>query len=276
VERAEAAAAKALALDPSLAEAHNALGIVRFLLEWKWAEAERSFQRALELNPGLAQARSWYGLELVALGRLEEATKQVQTALELDPFEPIYSQLLGVLYHFAGDDERAFAQLEETLVRFPVTAGAASRTAIADTYQTLGMMNCEHGRFERGFEMLKKMQELSADAADRLAPMAYGLVLAGRTEEARQLLGQMEARSKTEFVPPTSFALVYAVLGDEDEAFGWLERAYEGHWVTLPFLLAAWPPFDPLRKDPRFDDLLRRMGLPRAGAQTGKVPTRES
>ena len=265
MDKAKAAATRALELDPTLAEAHSALAIVQSALEWKWAEAEQSFRRAIELKPSLADTHNWYAGQLVALGRLDEAIEEMRAALEHDPFEPWYSYVLGVFYHFAGDDERAFAQLEETLELYPTLAGAASRTAASNSYQTLGMMHCEHGRFEQGIRMLEKALELSGDAADKLAPLAYGHALAGNTEEARKLFQQIEARAPTEFVSPLSFALVHTVLGEHDEAFEWLERAYEGRWLLLPSAAAAWPPLNPLRTDPRFADLLRRMGLPQAG-----------
>ena len=262
VDKAKAAATRALELDPTLAEAHAALAIVQSALEWRWAEAEASFRRAFELKPNLAEPHIWYAGQLVAHRRLDEAVAEMQHALENDPFEPIIAYQLGVLYHFAGDDERAFTQLRETLEAFPISAGAASRSAATNTYQTLGMMHCEHGRFEQGIGMLEKALELSGNAADRLGSLAYGHALAGHLDEARRLVGDMEKRAAGEFVSPLSFVLVHTALGQHDEAFAWLERAYQMHWVLLPGMAAAWPPLEPLRDDPRFQDLLRRIGIP--------------
>ena len=132
----------------------------------------------------------------------------------------------------------------------------------ADTYQPLGMILCEHGEFERGLALLEKARELGGDQAVRLAPIAYGHALAGRTDEARRLLREMERRAAEEFVDPIAFAYVNVALGDHDAASEWLERAYQIHWPALPGTVAVYPPLAPLRSDPRSQDLLRRTGFP--------------
>ena len=253
MEKAKAAAARALELDDTLAEVHSALGLIEFLLEWDFEGAEQSLLRAIELNPGLAEARWWNAWLLSTLGRFPEAIEQMQMARRMSPVDPAYSSGLGVLYHFAGNDERAIPQLEATLELYPTHA---------ETYQPLGMILCEHGEFERGIELLEENRVLSSDPPGSRAPLVYGNALAGRLDEARRLLGEMKERSKTEFVQPLAFVLAHVSLGQHDEAFEWLERAYEMRWVLLPGLLAVYPPYAPLRSDPRFDDLLGRIGFP--------------
>ena len=253
MDKARAAATRALELDPTLAEAHKALAIVGSALEWNWQEAERRFLRAIELNPTLADAHSWYAGLLVAQGRLEQAIEQSRLAVEHAPAAPDFFYFLGVLYHFAGDDARAFAQLEDTLEMFGDSAAV---------YQTLGMMHAEHGRHELGISLLEQANELSGDASGTQAALAYGHALAGHRDRAEEFLRELEARAETQFVLPTDLALAQVALGRHDDAFASLEQAYQMRLVLLPAQAAAWPPLEPLRSDPRFADLMKRMGLP--------------
>ncbi len=253
MEKAKAASARALELDPTLAEAHSALAQIQMLLEWDWQGAERSFERAIELNPGYASAHRRYAWLLTSMGRFPESIEQMQIARRVDPVAALPFWGLGMMCYFAGDDERAIPQLEKALELFP---------QFVDTYQPLGTILCEHGEFERGLAVLEKARELFGDRAGRLAPIAYGHALAGRTDEARGLLREMERRAAEEFVDPIAFAYVHVSLGDHDAAFEWLERAYQMHWPALPGALAVYPPLAPLRSDPRADDLLRRIGFP--------------
>ena len=253
MDKARAAATRALELDPTLAEAHKALAIVRSALEWKWEAAEQGFLRAIELNPTIADAHSWYANLLIAQRRFDEAIQQQHLAFEHDPASPGFSYFVGLIYHFAGDDDRAFAQLEDTLEMFGDSPAV---------YQTLGMMHAEHGRHELGISLLDKANELSGDAPGTQAALAYGHALAGHHDRARELLHELEARAETQFVSPTDLALAQVALGQHGDAFASLEQAYQMRLVFLPGLAAAWPPLDPLRSDPRFHDLLRRIGFP--------------
>ena len=222
------------------------------MLEWDFAGAEHSFLRAIELNPGNGDAHQLYAWLLVTLGRFEEGIEQMRLSRSIAPMVAFPSAHLGVMYHFAGDDDRAIPQLEQTIELFPDNPEA---------YQPLGMILCEHGEFERGIELLEKVRELGGDQAAQLAPLVYAHALAGRLDEARVLFGEMEERSRTEFVDPWSFAIAHVALDEHDEAIAQLERAYELRWVTLPGA-GVYPPFAPLRSDPRFQDLLRRIGFP--------------
>ncbi len=135
MDKARAAATRALELDPTLAEAHKALAIVQSALEWKWEEAEQGFLRAIELNPTIADAHSWYANLLIAQRRFDEAIQQQHLAFEHDPASPAFSYFVGLIYHFAGDDDRAFAQLEDTLEMFGDSPAV---------YQTLGIELGDH------------------------------------------------------------------------------------------------------------------------------------
>jgi tetratricopeptide (TPR) repeat protein len=252
VDKAKAAANKALELDPTLGDAHTALAIVQSALEWKWREAEQSFRRAIELSPSRADTHSWFAIQLVALGRLEEAIEQVETILRLDPLNRNLADSAVALYYLAGDDKRALARFDETQKFF----GGSPLL-----YRTIGMLHCERGRFEQGLALLEEARALSSDAPDELAFLAYGMALAGRPEQAGELLEQLEQRARSGFVPPTTLALGHVALSQTDEAFASLERAYAMRWVPLPVLLAAWPPFESLRSDSRYTGLMSRMGL---------------
>ena len=248
-EKAKSAATRALELDPTLGEAHAALGTVQHFLEWDWAAAEQSYQRALELTPGLSNTHVGFGLELTVQGQFEAAIEHFETAVRLDPLMAPFWQFLGALYHFAGDDERALALLGEAEQLFPSFA-----------HQTLGMILCEHGRFDEGLASLERARVVAGDMPDLVAALAYGHALAGNETEARALLGQLNQRAQSEFVSPLNFALVHTVLGEREQALGWLERGYAFRFAMLPMAM-VWPPLRPLHAEPRFQAMLRGMGL---------------
>lgn len=252
MDKAKAAANRALEFDPTLGDAHKALAFVQLLLEWKWREAEQSFRRAIELDPSRAETRSMYAILLLTLGRLGEATEQIETQRRLDPLNRALAEAAVSVFYLAGDDERALARFTEAREFFGSSKGPDA---------AIGMLHCERGRFDEGLALLEEARAASSDAPDELASLAYGLALAGRTGEARRLVAQLLQRARTGFVPPMSLALAHVALGEKDAAFASLERAYAMRWASLPILAARWPPFEPLRSDPRFDDLMRRLNL---------------
>jgi len=250
VGKTKAAANRAIELNPRLGEAYGALAIAQSMLEWNWHEAERSFRRSLELNPNQAHIRSFYGMVLMSQGRFAEAVAQQETAVRLDPLSQNSSEALGAFYYFTGDNDRALAQLEQTEELF----GAS-----VNLYQILGLVYCERGRCELGVELLEEARALSSDAPNQLAALAYAQVRAGRPAEARNILEQLQRRAETSFVSPVYRALVHVALGENDQALGALEQAYAMRFATLPLYAAAWPPLAPLRSDPRFADLMKRI-----------------
>jgi tetratricopeptide (TPR) repeat protein len=253
-DKAKAAVASALELDPTLGEAYSALGTVQWAFDWDFDAAEQSFLRAIELNPNYALAHSWYSVQLATLGRFDEAIEQARIARQLSPLTPVDLVNLAVWHHFSGDDERAVALLEQSIEHFP---------AYADAYQPLGMILSEHGEFERGIALLEQVHEMDG----RLVPLIYAHGLAGNEEEARRLLGELEERAQTGFVSPLDFAVARVSLGEYDEVITLLERAYEFR-LPLVLLSGVYPPYAPLRSDPRFIDLMRRMGVPFQPEQT--------
>jgi tetratricopeptide (TPR) repeat protein len=251
--RAEAAATKALQLDSTLAEAHTSLAWSKIFFDWDWQGGEREFTQAIELNPGYANAHHWYAVYLTIMGRHSEAIAQDRKAESLDPLSLIISadvalQALGP----AGLYDQEMEQCRKTLEMDP--SFPLAHACLSDSYKNKRMYK------EAVAEMLKAI-DLSGGSVVWVSALAQTYALAGRRDEAIKILNELKARSKQEYVSPNLFAYIYAGLGDKDQAFAWLEKAYEER-SDLVGGLKVGRQLDPLRSDPRFQDLLRRMNLP--------------
>jgi tetratricopeptide (TPR) repeat protein len=249
--RAKAAAKRALEIDDSLAEPYATLGLALSSYDWDWEGAERAFQRALELNPNYATAHSWYAAYLASRGRHGESIAEIRRAQELDPLSPIISANMGAFSYHArryNDAENATRKALELDPNFP------------PAHLFLGWIYLATGRSQDAISVYHRAREFS--------PLRYfvgGLgeayVLAGKRDEARRLLEQLEKESKERYVPATAIVLIYARLGDKDRAFHWLEKALEQRdWIAT--LMRVDTRFDILRSDPRFQNMLRRMNFP--------------
>jgi len=245
--RAKAAALKALELDNTLAEAHAALAEVKLYYDWDWAGAEKDLQRALELKPNLADAHVQYAWYLVLLGRLDEGLAEMKRAQELDPLAPLYSAWLGRQYWWAGQDEEAIVEARKSLELnpdFPV-----GLCVLGDVYAAKGMYE----------EAIALHQKARAVAPHWGWSLGHTYALAGQRDEALNVLAELgeEYRQKNAW----GVAEIYAALGEKDEAFQCLESGYEYRHNWIPWM--KWNRnYEPLRDDPRFGDLLRRMNLP--------------
>ncbi len=251
---ARAAANRALELDDTLAEAHSAHAHTAFWLEWDWPVAERAFLRAIELNPNYANAHHFYGHLLERTGRAENAAQEFERALELSPssVQDLVCYANHLIYVGRYDDaEAALARAHE------------ANPSYAYTHLARGFLHERRGDLEAAFAEYKQGAEASNGEPNYLAAVAYGHAILGRREEARKLLEELVEQSAHTFVRSMSIAQVHVGLGEIDEAFVWLEKAFENreHYLTE---LNVDPRWDPLRGDPRFDDLIRRMGLPPA------------
>jgi serine/threonine-protein kinase len=244
---AKAAARKALELDDSVAEAHVSMGLVNYRYDWDWVAAGKHFRRAITLNPASPHAHREYGHYLAVVGRSDQALAERKLALDLDPVSPITHAGLASLELYARRFDEAIEQARKALEldpRLPTALGVISRA-----YAAKGMYR----------EALAEAEKLPQGWKEPL--LAYAYARLGERSEALRLLGELRAGSKERYVSPISFAVVYAGLGEKDQAFSWLEKAYEERAANLVILKmdVLW---DPLRSDLRFADLLRRMGFP--------------
>jgi serine/threonine protein kinase/Tfp pilus assembly protein PilF len=249
--RAKPAVARALALDDSLGEAHLAMAMIKNNFEWDWAGAEREFKRALELNPNQATAHQWYSIFLSNMGRHEEALEQNQQALKLDPLSLIINANTGQLRYFARRYDEAIEKLKKAIELDPNFHVA--HFALASVYEQKGM--CKEGVTEASKAATLSGQPELAEALRR------GLAESGCRGAALRHLEALKELSKREYVSPAFLADDYVRLGDKDRAMEWLEKGYLERASGIPYLKVE-PLYDPLRSDPRFQDLLRRVGFP--------------
>ncbi|MCL6564988.1 MAG: winged helix-turn-helix domain-containing protein [Acidobacteriia bacterium] len=246
--RARAAALRALELDQTLASAHAALGYTRFRFDWDWEKAEEAFRRAIELEPSYATAHHWYGEYLVAMRRFKEGLAEIEIARKLDPLSLIISADAGWFHHLAGQQELAVQHLQRTIELAPDFAPA---------YIYLGEIYIRKGMYPEAIAACQKGIELSRGGS-KPACLAYAYARAGRRTEAMKIIEELKHRA---YPSPVSIAIIYAGLGENEEALAWLERAYQERNDFLVHLQSQ-PLFDPLRSDARFRNLVGRIGLP--------------
>jgi TolB-like protein/DNA-binding winged helix-turn-helix (wHTH) protein/tetratricopeptide (TPR) repeat protein len=250
---ARSAALKALELDETLAEAHGSMGMVRLKFDWDWPAAEKEFKRAIELNPSFAQAHLWNSLYLEAMGRMDEAIAAAQRARELDPLSLRANVNLAAQFYTARRFDEAIKQIEKAL---DLDANFwAAHWRLGDCYAQKGM-------YREAIAALQTAVTLSKGNLAVLVSLGYTYAVSGKKAEAVKILNNLKALSEQRYVSPANVAAIYAGLGDKDQALEWLERAYEMRSRTVVWL-NVWPHYDKLRSDPRFTDLLRRVGLPR-------------
>ena len=251
--KAKAAAARALAIDDDLPDAHNSLGFVKLTYDWDFAGSEAEFKRALELDPNLASAHHWYAHHLIATGRTGEALVESRRALELDPLNPILNTHLGWHYVMARDYERAIAQLLKTLDLDP-------DYGLAHWY--LGLAYEQRRRYPEAIEQLKRANGLLQRHLAVEGDLAHVYAVSNDEAAAGRLLEDLKQTSRRSYVSSFEITLVHLGLRRNDEGFEWLERAYRERADLLVYLNND-PRLDSVRADPRFRDLVRRVGLPR-------------
>lgn len=249
--KAKAAALRALEIDDTLAEAHTSLARVLQVYEWNWAESEKQYLRAIELNPRYAVAHQWYGGFLERTGRIDQAISRRNLALELDPLSAITTFELGQSFLFAKEYDKAREQFQKALELDPNLPAA---------YQYIPLVYVQKGLFD---EAIANIQSAPANAAlGETGVPGYVYAMAGRTEDARSMIEQLKGlRGNRYYISPVGIASVYAGLGEIDETILWLEKGYEERSFQMQ-LLKIDPRWDKIRSDPRFQDLVRRMGLP--------------
>jgi tetratricopeptide (TPR) repeat protein len=250
--RARAAAERALALDEELAEAQASLGLVKLLHDWDWAEAERRFRRALALKPNLATAHHWFAEFFMARGRTDEALAELQRAEDLDPLSVILPTDRCRALYFARRYREALASCRRAL-----DADAGYVPALI----TQGMVLEETGRAAEALAGFREVARVTGNDPQQRTLIARALAAGGDVSQARRMLAGIEQEADTRYISPYSLAVVHAALGDRDDAFRELDRAVAERSSWLVYL-AVNPRLDALRDDPRFQDVLARVGLP--------------
>ena len=246
--RAAAAAIRALQMDPNSAEAHAALGYVHHY-DWRWADAEREFTRAIELNPSYALAHLWYANMLMSRRRLDEALARIEVARNLDPYSLIVNTNVSWVLTAAGRYDDAIAQLRRTLALDSTYAQAHSR---------LVSPLLETGRLTEARAEAESAVRLTGRSSPTLANLAVVSARQGRAEEARTILGELLARARSGYVPPSSLALVHGALHDTTAQLHWWTRAFAERSNAIAYLRSDQAP---LMRDPRFRALAVRAGL---------------
>lgn len=247
---AERAALRALELDTELAEAHASLGRIKSY-RWDWASAEGEFKTAIELNPNYASAHAWYALYLGEFGRFDEALAEIKKAQALNPISLIINSQVGSLLYVSRRYDEAVEQFRITLEMDPDFAVA---------HFCMGYAFETQGKYESAVMAYQRAQNELGNLPELLACLGRVYALTGEIEQARQTIDELIRLSGERYVQPNFIALIYTALGDKDEAFNWLERAYEERDEDLG-LLKVDPRLDSLRADPRFTSLLQRVGL---------------
>ena len=249
--KAKTATLKALELDDQLAEAHASLGYILFWYEWDWNESENRFKRALELNPNSAETHMGYALLLSSTGRHAEALDEIKRAREHDPLNLLISALEGQSLTYAGRTDEALARLQSI---FELDANYwLAHSLAASAY-------IEKGMYGEAVAEARKAKELSGASSIPASSLGYALAKSGRPAEARGLLGGLLKLSGERYVSPYHVALIYHALGERDETLAWLERGLEKRDPRMTSLKVE-PKWNDLRTDPRFQNLLRRVGF---------------
>lgn len=249
--KAKTAALQALAIDETLAEAHTSLGRVLQVYDWNWTDAEKEFKRAIELNPRYAVAHQWYGGYLERTGRVNEAISERKLALELDPLSTITIFELGTNYLYARNYDQAIAQFQRALELDPEFPAA---------HQFLPLAYVQKGMYEKALAKLRETPE-GVELNIRSGMPGYVYAVSGHISEARKELEELKKLRKTEYVSAVSIANICAGLGERDETLSWLEKGFEERAFQMQFLRLD-PRFDNLRNDPRFKELVRKVGFP--------------
>jgi tetratricopeptide (TPR) repeat protein len=250
--KARAAAEKALEIDSSLAEAHTSLAWVRWSYDWDWSAGEKEFKRALELNSSYATGHHWYSIYLTAMGRHAESLEHIKQAQQVDPLSLMINTDLGFVLFYGRQDDLAIEQYYKTL---------EMDKDFVISYWRLAMIYAQKEMYTKAIVATQNMKELlGGDDPLFLTTLGYIYSLSGKRDEAKNVLNELLGLSKHRYISSMRIALIYMGLGQKDQAFKWLEKAYEERdfWMAL---IKVAPPLDRLRSDPRFEILLKKMNL---------------
>jgi TolB-like protein/DNA-binding winged helix-turn-helix (wHTH) protein/Tfp pilus assembly protein PilF len=250
--KARSEALKALELDDSLGEAHATLASVKEDMEWDWAGADLEFRRAVELSPNYATAHQWYSEYLLRVGRIEEGVAEMQRAEELDPGSPLMNAEVGGAFYWARRYDDSIEQLRKSIAMEP---------SFSYAHSWLGFAYLQKGMHNEAIAEFQKAVDVSGGASTFLAALGHAYGLAGQKAQSRSITEKLNAISRQSYVSPYDMAIICTGIGDKDQAIHWLEVGYTLHDPALD-MLKVEPALDSLRSDTRFQDLIRRVGLP--------------
>jgi DNA-binding winged helix-turn-helix (wHTH) protein/tetratricopeptide (TPR) repeat protein len=249
--RAKAAALNAVRLNNSLVFAHINLGVVKMQYDWDWAGAEQEFKRAIVLDPTEAAGHRLYGWLLIAQARFQEAQREMKRPLESDPLDAFNLMELGLAYYFAGQYENCIEQCRRS-----IGVDATSYWP----HMLLGWAYEQQGHFEGSLDELVQASRQS-DNSQVMASLGHAYAIAGRRAQAESVIAELQQSSRRKYVSPYDIAAVYAGLGDREQTLVWLEKAYQDRSGWLAYWGKVDPRFTAIRTDPRFQNLLRSVGL---------------
>jgi serine/threonine protein kinase/tetratricopeptide (TPR) repeat protein len=249
--KAKQAALKALEIDSSIAEAYTSLAFAQLYYDWDWEGARQNFKRAIEHGPGYATAHHWYAEYLVLVGRMEEAIAEGKQALEFDPFSLVINTLFGWPFHYSGRYDQAIERYHRTLELDP---------NFMTPHFFLGLTFVEKAMYEEAITEFNRAKVLFGDSALMEAAIGHAYARWGKKAEVQKILAELEQISKQRHVPFYFLAAIHADFGDRDQAFHWLEKCFEERDMWLAFLKVD-PIWNNLRSDPRFVEILNKMGL---------------
>jgi len=252
--KAKQSALKTLALDNSVAEAHTSLGNILVNYDWNWAEAEKEFKRGIELRPDYATAHQWYAMHyLTPAGRLEEAIKEMKKAVELEPASLVMNSFMGATLLYARRYDEAIDQCRRTVAM-------DANFAVGHWHLALALQQKQ--MFDSAIEECRKAVALSGDSPLMIAELGHAYARSQRKDDANEVIGQLNRLSKQRYVSPYKVAAIHVALGNDEQALQLLQEAYTERSFHLVQLNVS-PQFEPLRSHPKFQDLVKRLGLSR-------------
>ncbi len=252
MRQAKEEALQALSVAPSLAEAHVSLAHVYGNYDWDWTAAEREWRQAILLDPDYGTAHQWYAVHYLApTGRLEEALTEARRAQELDPLSPVFNAFVGATLLFARRYDAAIEECRKTIDLYP-------EFGVGHWY--LGRAYLQKGLFPQALAELRDAVRLSGESPLTQGTLAFAYAASGDRARARGMLSELERLRSTQYVSALDLAMTHAALGEHEEAFRWLDEAASERAFHLVYL-KVWPELDALRPDPRFAEMVRRIGL---------------
>lgn len=250
--KARSSALKAIELDDRLAEAHASLGYVKHRFEWDWVQAEKEFRHSIELNPDYATAHQWYGWYLITVGSYDGAEKEFERARQIEPLSLYTNVTVGAAFFYSKQYDKAAAQLKRVVEMDP--SFSIAHGWLARTYE-------QTGRFDEAISEAQKGIKIGGGTAAQQAALGYAYSVSGKQAEARRVLAELQHPSKDRYISPYSLANIYAGLGQKDRAFEWLEKALKDRDNSMVFL-AVDQRLESLHSDPRFAELVKKVGIP--------------